>query len=270
MLKKELCYAILGFLPYYTAYSMDLTHSKSDLTHSKSAPKILLSLAKKAMYKKPSSPAQQSKNVTKDTRVINGNDSDTILNCFKNFTEETINSRYTDGDTPLIYAARCNSADHVVYLLSHFKNINPNAQNDYGNTALHYTAQSINTDLITFFISDPRIDTTIKNNEGCTAHNYIPLNENDNSLRVQMFARIMLDYIVNMRLLAIQNTNEANAISHNILASEITIIKQSFNKDHNQQIDDRALPVEAQLPAYADDEFISQLLYIRLMNMQTN
>jgi hypothetical protein len=166
----------------------------------------------------------------------------------------------------LIIAARNRDHNTIKFYLAN-PYINPNIQDKSGNTALHIVALFKHVQLIDIFFNNPRIDSSIRNEQNKTARECISgKEEEDYSLRAKFFARISLDMIVEREATNILPDYASGIITNDHLDATIKTVKYSMSVDKEKQIDDQALPDEVGLPLYADDTFIMNMLLFRLAN----
>jgi len=184
--------------------------------------------------------------------------------------KDIVQKQYSNQETILIWAARNNQSLLIEKILE-FQNVSINAQKNDGNTALHLAAQTKNTTSINLLLHDHRTDASIKNYEGKTAREMIIGNtDNDKESRRKIFAKIMLDIIINntcndniyTKMLTDNNTSQEEL--EETITQAIDFIKNEFFKDQDKQSDDRELPASAQFPTFAGDDFIRKTILYRL------
>lgn len=152
-------------------------------------------------------------------------------------------------------------------------NTNVNQQNELGMTALHYAALSKQLDIIKLLILQPSLDSTIKNNneKRQNASELIDGADSCAEIRKLLFARLSLDTVVMQEtfiMLMKLHINNQQFNNKNIQETREIIIKKTNTTKISQGASE--LPQEAQLPSYATDQFIEEMICCRIPIDLTN
>ncbi len=166
------------------------------------------------------------------------------------------------GKTLLIITIQNDNENLVKELLAQ-KGINVNKTDTWGNTPLHHAALRSNEYIINLLLRDYRVNSFLKNKNGCFAHQLIEKESKKNlSLKLSLFARSTLDSIVMQDLHTLHvMILDCNADSLN---NAINMIKERIAHDHEHQQDYQALPDATKLPYYATNEFIRKMIIYRI------
>lgn len=268
-----------------TAYSMD-DNPMRKVEKKQLTPPSLKQLTPPSLIRRKSSnsSSQLTGKSIKENSLLDAVKEDN-LERFSMLLKPDINLPDETGNTPLIIAVM-KSNEQIVDLLFKEERLDPNKQNTWQMTALHYAALQNHHPMIEKFIRDPRVDASITNkNNRPKEHknkNHNPLTEanntarellsdqteEDHALRMRLFARITLDRQVNLQVVEMQlacfnpKTNDMN--------DDIQSIKQRIDQVHLKQNEsnDRKLPQQTELPDYATDEFIKQMLLLRINKLK--
>lgn len=174
----------------------------------------------------------------------------------KNILCPNINEEGENKNTPLIRATQ-NNYESIVKMLLQKKRVDINRRNIWGNTALHYAALYNYDNLLELFLSDPRFNFSLQNNDCRTAHAL--LDTGNTKLRHKLFGRTTLDIIITEEAFEMEMCLNS---SDSLINQKIEIIKKRFNKDYEQQKDYQELPESTRI-AY-DDSFIKQAILSRI------
>lgn len=270
-MKKNIFFFIILFTPLInTLYAMELTDSTQQTKKNRRK-----SALKKNAFKRKSKRYENSiitdeqkqpiltKKITFEPRALPTN----------NDLSEGNNNHYTYDEAPLLWAARNNNTKLIKELLKYdATEVN---QVDHSNqTALHYMAQEKNEEIIHLLLRKPQLDASLFNNNRKTAREMIVGNsDNDQQLRLMIFARIMLNLTVKKVCSSLQDhykyachisTIDPNEDPQEVIKNALKAIKESLTNDHaNQKEDDRNLPDSAKLPDYANDDFIKEMIILQ-------
>lgn len=215
-----------------------------------------------------------SKSYARDQRLPSISEEKTLNSCISIDPQDINKINSPHNETLLIWAARNNNSSLIKTLLTH-DNILINLKNKYNQTALHYAAEHKNEKIIKKLLLNPQTDASIFNDEHKTARDMVKGNSyQDIELRRIIFARIMLDLTVNETCNALQDkytyachiaTIDTDEYQKKILFKAVKKINNALQKDQdNQKEEDRDLPNSAKLPDYADDDFIKQMILLRI------
>ena len=160
----------------------------------------------------------------------------------------------------------------------------PNVINIYGNTALHQVALLENSEnidstkqenIMKLFFEEPRVDFSITNKHGRTAHELINNQNPDNTqnprrvaVRTKFFARYILSKVTNTQALKIHNLCINDPVNDKTINDLIDEIITTIRNDRKLQ--DTELPIAAQLPEYATQKFIKKMLKSQLSRICNN
>jgi hypothetical protein len=194
----------------------------------------------------------------------------------------------------LITAARNRDHDTIKFHLSN-RYFNPNIQDLELNTSFHYAAENQDNIAIALFLSDPRIDASIRNIKKQMARDLIDiakvraLMENTKlgntklhnelvtfhgeltELRRKIFARATLDITTTEECRTIMPTYQQGRITAELINETIQKIKAKIQAIEKKQAVIEAdetyggnLPSSAQFPPYATDNFLMEMIFFRL------
>jgi ankyrin repeat protein len=193
----------------------------------------------------------------------------------------------------LIIAARKKDHDAIKFHLSN-RYFNPNVQNLELNTPFHEAAINCDKEAIALFLSDPRIDASIRNIKKEMARDLIDIAKVRDSmentkisntkynelatfhgqlieLRRTMFARATLDVITTQECKTIKPTYQQGRITAELINETIQKIKAKIQATEKKQAVIEAdetyggnLPSSAQFPPYATDNFLMEMIFFRL------
>ena len=195
-----------------------------------------------------------------------------------------------EAEHGFISATRTLNVSLIQFYLSG-NSFNPNRfrDNKCGNTVLHIIAgkknklnssidakliepNKIATLIMNIFLEDYRTDFSMLNRAGSTPRDLLGKKEDSDDInwRRRFFARCSLNTLVNQFAMKIKNYYQYGSISQQVIEATIQqIIDKSIAIEQAQE-EDRVLPAESRLPAYATKNFIQQMLLFRLESITNN
>jgi len=171
----------------------------------------------------------------------------------------------------MIYTHLKDNLSMQIFLNAHKEN--PNKQDDLGNTMLHYAACLHSPKQINRLISNPHIDSSIKNNAGKIPHELILKEDKYLTLRTLLFTSYCLTSITKKEteVFLLQNPiNKKLSLEDSSVRTSMENIKSEYKRMIQSQVDDRALPKECELPEHATDEFICAKLEYYIAERKQN
>jgi ankyrin repeat protein len=154
-----------------------------------------------------------------------------------------------------------NRLDQVETVLARPK-INVNASDESGNTPLHYAAKQKKPHIISALLKDTRIIASIKNKNGKTARELIPVSTDkrlpNNSLRAILFERMSIERQAIKAAQKLRNTNNNNFLFDSFLLEKTDKAFKKIIAYHNDQTNDRTLPIEEQ--EYLTKNFLETMI----------
>jgi hypothetical protein len=221
--------------------------------HDKKSKKFnLFSLSKKA--------------TTEETSIRNFNNS--IITPTNSFSE----SSNSQTEHQFVSAVEDNNGELVKNYLNN-PYFNPNIHR-YA-TALHTCVITKNFQLLPLLLKDPRIDTSIRDNNNKTAHDLLKqckttethsgLRDHMHEWQIKLFARLTLDTTTNKTCSSLKRPYQAGQMTDKIIIDAISIIETKIKKtEANQTSNDRQLPSSACFPDYATVEFMTKKIWFIL------
>lgn len=282
MKKNILFFILLCATLAQTAYSMELASSTSTPKQKrrKSVGRALSDKARSittrpTLKKRSTSLETNTPDPTAhDQRLPSISEEKTLNSCITINPKDINKINSPHNETLLIWAARNNNSSLIKTLLT-YDGILINLKNKYHQTALHYAAEHKNEKIIKKLLLNPQTDASILNDEHKTARDIVKGNSNqDIELRRIIFARIMLDLTVNSVCKTLQDEYayachialiDTDQDQKEIILKALNKINNALKEDQdNQKEEDRDLPEAAKKPTYADDDFIKQMILLRI------
>src|SRR5262249_39514690 len=148
--------------------------------------------------------------------------------------------------------------------------LKPTMQNSRKQTAAHCAAENKHWYIVNILIKDPRIDTSIMDEDRRTIRELI--DRSNEKYRKKVFGRVTLDIHINRMVSELQKTVD-NKLIFTITRRDINDAIEKIKKNITQIAKDKGqsskLSKSATIPRYATDEFIRQMLLLRLFENNT-